>query len=105
VKTPTTADVASGIGNALHALLGRAGVEPKAVQTVMVGTTQFTNALVVGKDLVPVAAVRLGLPATQALPPMVDWPPHLHQLLGAHVYVDRYLGLSTEAAGHRQTAQ
>lgn len=71
----------------------------------MVGTTQFTNALVVGKDLVPVAAVRLGLPATQALPPMVDWPPHLHQLLGAHVYVDRYLGLSTEAAGHRQTAQ
>jgi N-methylhydantoinase A/oxoprolinase/acetone carboxylase beta subunit len=87
VKTPTTADVASGIRNALHTLLAQAAVEPQAVHAVMVGTTQFTNAIVVGKGLLPTAAVRLGLPATQALPPMVDWPPHLSQLLGAHVYL------------------
>ena len=87
MKTPITVDVASGIRNALHTLLGQAAVEPQAVPAVMVGTSQFTNAIMVGKGLLPTAAVRLGLPTTQALPPMVDWPPHLYQLLDAHVYL------------------
>jgi N-methylhydantoinase A/oxoprolinase/acetone carboxylase beta subunit len=34
------------------------------------------------RDLAQVAAVRLGLPATQALPPMVDWPEDLREALG-----------------------
>ena len=31
--------------------------------------------------------MRLGLPATAALPPMVDWPERLEQTLGSHVYL------------------
>jgi N-methylhydantoinase A/oxoprolinase/acetone carboxylase beta subunit len=31
--------------------------------------------------------VRLGLPATQALPPMIDWPPDLRDALGGHVFL------------------
>src|SRR4030042_219530 len=33
------------------------------------------------------AAVRLGLPATEALPPMVDWPPDLRDTIGNHKYL------------------
>jgi N-methylhydantoinase A/oxoprolinase/acetone carboxylase beta subunit len=40
-----------------------------------------------GRRLVPTAAIRLGLPATRGLPPMVDWPEPLSGLLGAHVYL------------------
>ena len=86
-KTPTTADVTSGICSALGDLLGHAGVEPGDVQAVMIGTTHFTNAVIEAKGLSPTAAVRLGLPATQGLPPMVDWPEHLRRTLGEHVYL------------------
>ena len=40
-----------------------------------------------GRRLQPTAAVRLGLPATEALPPMVDWPERLRRALGGHVYL------------------
>jgi N-methylhydantoinase A/oxoprolinase/acetone carboxylase beta subunit len=43
--------------------------------------------VVEGKRLMPTGAVRLGLPATAALPPMVDWPERLKQALGNHVYL------------------
>lgn len=86
-KTPTTANVTSGICSALGDLLGHAGVEPGDVQAVMIGTTHFTNAIIEAKGLSPTAAVRLGLPATQGLPPMVDWPARLRRTLGEHVYL------------------
>jgi N-methylhydantoinase A/oxoprolinase/acetone carboxylase beta subunit len=86
VKTATTPDVTSGIVAALSSLVqGHGG--PLDVQAVMIGTTHFTNAVVEGKRLMPTAAVRLGLPATAALPPMVDWPERLKQALGNHVYL------------------
>ena len=53
----------------------------------MIGTTHFTNAVVEAKRLVPTAVVRLGLPATRALPPLVDWPPRLRKAIAAHVYL------------------
>jgi N-methylhydantoinase A/oxoprolinase/acetone carboxylase beta subunit len=87
VKTPTTADVTSGIVNALRALADQGSVHADEVQAVMIGTTHFTNAVVETKRLMPTAAVRLGLPATQALPPMVDWPERLREALGHHVYL------------------
>ena len=40
----------------------------------MIGTTHFTNAVVEARRLAPTGVIRLGLPATEALPPMVDWP-------------------------------
>jgi N-methylhydantoinase A/oxoprolinase/acetone carboxylase beta subunit len=87
VKTGTTPDVTSGIVTALRSLVDQSGVEASAVQAVMIGTTHFTNAVVEAKRLVPTAAVRLGLPATPALPPMVAWPARLREAIGAHVYL------------------
>ena len=87
VKTPTTPDVTSGIVEALRRLVAGSALDPAGVQAVMIGTTHFTNAVVEGKRLMPTAAVRLGLPATQALPPMVDWPERLKQAIGGHAYL------------------
>ncbi len=86
-KTPTTADVTSGVVAALGGLVGDRKFQPGEIQAVMIGTTHFTNAIVEAKHLMPTAAVRLGLPATQALPPMVDWPERLLKVLGDHVYL------------------
>src|SRR5215510_2718095 len=87
VKTPTTPDVTSGIVAALRRLVSDSKLEPAEVQGVMIGTTHFTNAVVEAKRLMPTAAVRLGLPATQALPPMVDWPERLKRAIGGHAYL------------------
>jgi N-methylhydantoinase A/oxoprolinase/acetone carboxylase beta subunit len=87
VKTPTTPDVTSGIVAALRALVEASDLRAESVQGVMIGTTHFTNAVVEAKRLLPTACVRLGLPATQALPPMVDWPERLRSALGEHVYL------------------
>src|SRR4030095_8319889 len=72
-KTPTTPDVTTGIERALGELLAPA-VDPGAVDAVMIGTTHYTNAVVQRRDLTPVAAVRIGLPAHAAPPPFIAWP-------------------------------
>src|SRR5215467_14190309 len=87
VKTPTTPDVTSGIVAALRRLVSDSKLEPAEVQGVMIGTTHFTNAVVEAKRLMPTAAVRLGLPATEALPPLVDWPERLTATIGSHVFL------------------
>jgi N-methylhydantoinase A/oxoprolinase/acetone carboxylase beta subunit len=87
VKTPTTSDVTSGIVKVLQTLMSDSGVEAGQIRAVMIGTTHFTNAVVEAKRLMPTACIRLGLPATQALPPMVDWPDRLKQVLGDHSYL------------------
>ena len=87
VKTPTTADVTGGITTALRAVLADSGVPTESIQTVMIGTTHFTNAVVERRRLQPTAAVRLGLPATQALPPMTDWPVDLRDAIGNHWFL------------------
>jgi N-methylhydantoinase A/oxoprolinase/acetone carboxylase beta subunit len=87
VKTGTTADVTSGIVDSLHGLVEQSGASASDVQAVMIGTTHFTNAVVEAKRLVPTAVVRLGLPATRALPPLVAWPRRLREAIDAHVYL------------------
>ena len=87
IKTSTTQDVTAGIVAALRGLVGASGIEAAAVQAVMIGTTHFTNAVVEARRLVPTAAVRLGLPATRSLPPLVDWPQRLREAIGGHVYM------------------
>jgi N-methylhydantoinase A/oxoprolinase/acetone carboxylase beta subunit len=86
-KTPTTPDVSSGIIAALEYLLQESKVPNDRILGVMIGTTHFTNAVVERKRVIPVAAVRLGLPATESLPPMVDWPAELRDTLGNHAYL------------------
>ena len=77
----------SGVVAALKAVLAAAKLEPSAIDVVMIGTTHFTNAVVQRRDLAPTAAVRLGLPATASLPPMVDWPDDLKAAIGGHYYM------------------
>ncbi|MEN9409244.1 MAG: hypothetical protein RL216_1218 [Pseudomonadota bacterium] len=82
VKAPTTADVMSGVIEALDRVMTASGLAPSAVDVVMIGTTHFTNAVVQRRDLAKTGAVRLGLPATASLPPMVDWPEDLRDVIG-----------------------
>lgn len=86
-KTPTTPDVTEGITTALGQILADTGVLPTQIDAVMIGTTHFTNAVVERRRLTPTAALRIGLPATAALPPMVDWPPELRETIGNHSYL------------------
>lgn len=87
IKTPTTEDVTSGITTALRHVLETSGTATSQIAGVMIGTTHFTNAVVERRRLQETAAVRLGLPATEALPPFVDWPDDLADALGRHAYL------------------
>ena len=86
-KTPTTPEVTAGITTAMRTVLEESKVPAQQIKAVMIGTTHFTNAVVERKRLMQTAAVRLGLPATECLPPMVDWPPDLRDTIGNHKYL------------------
>ncbi|MBI1848486.1 MAG: hydantoinase/oxoprolinase family protein [Candidatus Rokubacteria bacterium] len=114
VKTPTTADVTSGIVAALRDLLARwrAAGGGGPVDAVMIGTTHFTNAIVQRRHLVAVAAIRIGLPASASLEPFVDWPEDLAavargeivMLAGGHEYDGRPI-VPFDTAGMRAAAR
>ncbi len=84
VKAPTSADVMTGVVQSLRKVLDAAGMKASAVDVMMIGTTHFTNAVVQRRDLAQTACVRLCLPATASLPPMVDWPTDLRDVIGNH---------------------
>jgi N-methylhydantoinase A/oxoprolinase/acetone carboxylase beta subunit len=86
-KSATTEDVTSGIVGALDSLQAQHAFAPDHVQAVMIGTTHFINALVEGTRLAPTAGLRLGLPATASLPPMVDWPQRLVDAVAGRAYL------------------
>ena len=86
-KTPTTADVTSGIQTALRLVLDQVPPGAPPVDAVMVGTTHFTNAVVERRKLVKVAAIRIGLPATAYLEPFIDWPSDLAALVRERVFM------------------
>ncbi|MHA1571955.1 MAG: hydantoinase/oxoprolinase N-terminal domain-containing protein, partial [Alphaproteobacteria bacterium] len=86
-KTPTTADVESGVDAALRSVLEQSATAPQAIEAVMIGTTHFTNAVIERRRLLEVAAIRFGLPATRALPPFSAWPEDLADVLGRHSYM------------------
>lgn len=87
VKVPTSADVTHGVAEALSSILQRSGVRPSEIGAVVIGTTHFTNAVIERRELERVAAVRLCLPATQSLPPMVDWPDDIQRVVGDDAYL------------------
>ena len=86
-KALTSADVVSGITHALDTLLKDGAVRQNKIKTVMIGTTQFTNAIVQRRELSPVAVVRIALPSGRGMPPMVDWPEDIRQAMGDNVYL------------------
>ncbi len=86
-KTPTTPNVGDGIVAALKQLIAQSGLQTSSIDGVMIGTTHFTNAIVERKHLQPTAVIRLGLPATVCLPPMVDFPDDLREAIGGRSFL------------------
>jgi N-methylhydantoinase A/oxoprolinase/acetone carboxylase beta subunit len=97
VKTATTADVLGGVRTALSKLLAETASGPGHIAAVVIGTTHFTNAVIERRALQRVGALRIGLPASASLPPLVDWPEDLaalvcgqvHMVAGGHEYDGR----------------
>jgi N-methylhydantoinase A/oxoprolinase/acetone carboxylase beta subunit len=109
VKAPTTADVTSGILNALSRLLATDSAASKPVDAVMIGTTHFVNAVVQRRGLTKIGAIRIGMPASASLPPLCDWPADLANVVqgpiamveGGHDYDGRpFMPLDTKAVQH-----
>lgn len=86
-KQSTTADVTSGVSNAIQDVLKQTSADPAAVSSVMVGTTHFVNAFVQRRELQEVAIIRVGLPMTSGIPPLVDWPEDLRAHIGEHIFM------------------
>lgn len=86
-KQPTTADVTSGIENALRAVLQQSGVAHREIRAVMIGTTHFTNAVVERKHLQKTAVIRVCLPATLSVPPFSDWPRDIQTIIDGGCYL------------------
>ncbi|HTX63167.1 MAG TPA: hydantoinase/oxoprolinase family protein [Acidimicrobiales bacterium] len=88
IKVPTTADVTSGIEAAISGVLG-ASTAAANVSHVMIGTTHATNAVLERKGLARVAVLRIGGPATHAIPPLFGWPEALRRAVSvAETIVD-----------------
>ena len=88
-KAVTSKDITGGILDALRTVLDTVGPDRNRIDAVMLGTTQFTNAVVERRQLSEAAVIRLGLPSGECLPPMVDWPEDLARALGNHGYMVR----------------
>lgn len=77
LKHPTSGDIYEGILGAAQEILRASKVDPKEIRQAMLGTTQCTNAIVERKRLESVAVLRIGAPAMEGFPPMIDWDPEL----------------------------
>ena len=88
-KTLTTADISSGVREAIRlALLKLEDKNTKlAVQQVNIGTTHFINAVVEGKRLAKVSVIRLCGTSSRRLPPFSDFPEHIAEKLKASVFM------------------
>src|SRR5699024_9854598 len=76
-KHHTTDAVMTGIVAVVADVLEQIGDDRQKVAYAMLGTTQATNAIVERKRLNKVAAIRIGLPATESIAPMTGWPEEL----------------------------
>lgn len=85
VKTETTEDSSLGFKLAIATLLRNRGVCPTQIQSVFVGTTHATNAILQKTDLYKVGVVRIAGQRPDILPTAFSWPEELRQavLLGS----------------------
>ncbi|MDL9978662.1 hydantoinase/oxoprolinase family protein [Microbacterium candidum] len=86
-KAATSADVTTGMVQAIAGIAQSTKVDPGAISAVMIGTTHFINALVEANRLAPTAAIRFGLPATSSLPPLIGWPQRLVDAIQGRSYL------------------
>ncbi len=87
IKFLTSANVRDGVLGALDAILKDSGVDHQLVEAVMIGTTQFTNAVIERRELASTAIIRAGLPSGAMIPPMIDWPEDIAEAVGRHTYM------------------
>jgi len=86
-KTGTTPEVHVGIDEAVSGVL--ASIDGTRVTHVMLGTTHTLNALIRRRGLGRVGVLRIGAPATLAIPPFTGWPTELRQAVRGPVEVIR----------------
>ena len=90
-KKPTSADVTSGVTEAIKETLKQLPAEyqpnpVKLITRVNIGTTHFVNAVVQRKGLAPVALLRLCGPASLGVPPYCDFPGDLREEISGKYY-------------------
>ena len=85
-KNLTTPDITSGIINSIDEIVEFA---PKRlnVESVVIGTTHLINSLLERKNLSTSSIIRLCLPSTTLLPPMVDWPMDMKEAILGDSYL------------------
>ena len=81
-KQSTTADVTTGIKNAIDAVASAGSIEVSRLSHVMLGTTHATNAVLERQRLQRVAVLRVGAPSSTAVRPMYGWPEDLVVAVG-----------------------
>jgi len=86
-KQTTSTTISHGIENAIKNVISEGNIPTEKIKYIMLGTTHCTNALVERKNLNKVGAIRIGLPASRALPIMTDFPEDLKKILGKHNYL------------------
>ncbi len=86
-KVLTSANVRDGVVAALDAVMAECDISGDDIEAVMIGTTQFTNAVVERRSLHETAIIRVALPSGEMVPPMCDWPDDIADALGRHVYM------------------
>jgi N-methylhydantoinase A/oxoprolinase/acetone carboxylase beta subunit len=77
IKSPTQELSGNGVAAAVDRLLAEADVPRDQIGYAMLGTTHCTNAIVQRRDLGTVGVIRIGAPATTAVPPFEGWPADL----------------------------
>ena len=110
VKAPTSKDITGGIITALSELRALPAGQGD-VDSVMIGTTHFVNAIVQRRSLSPIGALRIGDPVSSSLKPFCDWPGDLAQTAkggvwsveGGHEYDGRLI-LPLDEDSVRQSA-
>lgn len=80
-KTPVTRDVVSSIRDAVRRVLKDSRLQTSAISHAMLGTTQVTNAIIERQRLNQVGMIRIGAPATLAVPPLTGWPVALREVV------------------------
>jgi N-methylhydantoinase A/oxoprolinase/acetone carboxylase beta subunit len=88
-KVPNSADIVTGIKQAIRQVMTSGEATPEDVRVAMLGTTQVTNAIIERKHLTPVLTIRIGAPATVGIPSLASWPEDLAAFGRTHSHIVR----------------
>ncbi len=80
-KCPVTHDIIHSIRDAVKTVLEESELSPTHISHAMLGTTQVTNAIIERRNLNRVGLIRIGAPATRAIPPLTGWPRELKEFV------------------------